>query len=250
MFPEKEGIITAELLLKHQSGIRHYRGKEVESVVHYKRVQDSFPIFQDDPLLFAPGSRYSYTTYGFNVLGAMIESASGQDYVRYVREHILKPANMETMFPDDPFAIIENRAAGYRIIQRGQAKELQNDLMVNVSNKIPGGGWCSTARDLVLFASALMDGRLLPEDARARMWTRQATATGQKTNSGLGCFLKETESGQRVSHSGGQPKVSTLLLFWPNEKTAIAIMCNLRNAKLEPLAERVHQRLKQTATSE
>ena len=48
-------------------------------------MSDAFGVFQDDPLLFTPGEKFSYTTYGFNVLGAAIEKASGEDYVSYVQ---------------------------------------------------------------------------------------------------------------------------------------------------------------------
>ena len=74
----KAGPVTAELLLKHQSGIRHYRGDEVRSAVFYNRVGDALVIFQDDPLLFTPGEKLSYTTYGFNLLGTAIEGAQGR----------------------------------------------------------------------------------------------------------------------------------------------------------------------------
>ncbi len=102
-FPQKDqGAVTAELLLKHQSGIRHYQGDEVRSVVFYSRVGDALVIFQDDPLLFPPGEKFSYTTYGYNLLGTAIEGASGEDYVAYVTKHILEPCGIETMRPTIP----------------------------------------------------------------------------------------------------------------------------------------------------
>ncbi len=99
-FPKKDqGTVTAELLLKHQSGIRHYKGDEVRSAVFYNRVGDSLVIFQEDPLLFPPGEKFSYTTYGYNLLGTAIEGASGEDYVGYVTQHILEPCGIDTMRP-------------------------------------------------------------------------------------------------------------------------------------------------------
>jgi CubicO group peptidase (beta-lactamase class C family) len=232
-FPEKQAPITCQLLLKHQSGIRHYRGNEVRSNASYARVRDSFGVFQDDPLLFNPGERFSYTTYGYNVLGAAIEGASGEDYVSYVKKHVCEPAGMESIRPDSPFKIIPHRAAGYRKSGPG----LINDNAVDVSNKIPGGGWCSTAGDLVRFAGALAEGKLVDSQTLEQMWTPQNTTLGKQTNVGFGCFIDMVADDRLVSHSGGQPKVSTYLVFSPARKTAVALMCNLRDARVRPLAE-------------
>ncbi len=232
-YPEKQAPITCDLLLKHQSGIRHYKGDlEIRSNKHYARVRDSFGVFQDDPLLFDPGTRFSYTTYGFNVLGAAIEGASGEDYVSYVQKHIAEPSGMRTLQPDSPFAVIPHRAAGYR----KQGKKLLNDFAVDVSNKIPGGGWCSTAGDLVRFAGTLNSGKLLSEQSLETMWTPQKTTDGKQTNAGYGCFIDNVDDDRLISHSGGQPKVSTFLVFSPAKKVAVAVMCNLRESNPKPLA--------------
>ncbi len=235
-FPEKQALITAELLLKHQSGIRHYQGDEVRSTVFYSRVEDSLPIFQNDPLLFNPGEKFSYTTYGYNLLGAAIEGASGQDYVRYVQEHVCQPAEMTTIQPDNPYRIIPHRAAGYRIKGSLAGGELLNDFMVDVSNKIPGGGWCSTAGDLGRFAIALADGKLVSRETLERMWTPQKTADGEATSYGFGCNINVVNGQRLIAHSGGQPKVSTFLVLSPERRAAVALMCNLHNAPVQALA--------------
>ncbi len=235
-FPEKQAPITCELLLKHQSGIRHYRGDEVRSAVSYRRITDSFKIFQDDPLLFTPGERFSYTTYGFNVLGAAIEGASGKDYVTYVQEHVCKPAGMTAIQPDRPEKIIPHRAAGYRRAGTAAISVLMNDFAVDISNKIPGGGWCSTPGDLARFAIALADAKLVSRETLDKMWTRQTTAGGKLTDVGLGCFVGEYKGQRRIFHSGGQPKVSTFLILAPDQGAAVALMCNVSNAPVQALA--------------
>lgn len=235
-FPEKQAPITCELLLKHQSGIRHYKDGEVRSAVAYARVGDALKVFRDDPLLFSPGEKFSYTTYGYNLLGTAIEAAAGQDYVSYVQEHVCRPAGMRAIEPDSPYKIIAHRAAGYRHNGLGKDAELVNDYFVDVSNKIPGGGWCASCGDLARFAIALMDAKLVSRDSLERMWTAQKTASGKQTDSGLGCFVEQQDGQRRISHSGGQPKVSTFLVFSPESRSAVALMCNLKDARLKTLA--------------
>ena len=238
-FPEKQAPITAELLLKHQSGIRLYKDKETLSAIYYARVAGGLAIFQEDALLFNPGEKFSYTTYGYNLLGCAIEGASGEDYVTYVNDHVCAPAGMKNIQPDNPYKIIPNRASGYRRGLGGGADAILNAPMVDVSNKIPGGGWCSTAGDLAHFAIALADEKLLKRATLDRMWTAQKTTSGAPTPVGLGCFVKNAEGGKLVYHPGGQPKVSTFLMLQPDRRTAVALMCNLQGAPLQPLATEI-----------
>src|SRR6202142_107355 len=83
--PAKPWPIPARLLLAHLSGIRHYRSEEeVESTRHYTNLLDPLRAFADEPLLFEPGTRYSYSTYGYDLLGAAVEAASGTRFLDYL----------------------------------------------------------------------------------------------------------------------------------------------------------------------
>src|SRR5678816_3676604 len=69
-FPHKPWPITARELLCHQAGIRHY-GDEPENYRHWDNVTDPLELFANDPLLFQPGTSYTYSSYGYNLLGAV-----------------------------------------------------------------------------------------------------------------------------------------------------------------------------------
>ena len=86
---------------------------------------DGIRIFADDPLLSEPGTQYSYTTYGFNLLGAAVEGASHMLFVDYLRQNIFEPAGMTHIGPDDVFAIVPHRARGYRLSANQQLRELR-----------------------------------------------------------------------------------------------------------------------------
>lgn len=236
-FPEKPWPITSRHLLAHLSGIRHYkRPEEITSTRHYPRIVDALEIFNDDPLEHEPGARFTYTTYGYTLLGCVIEGASGMSYMDYVRENIFKPAGMEQARDDNVFAIIPHRAQGYR---RTPAGELQNSPLADTSNKIPGGGLCATALDLARFALALQQGVLLRPETLAQMWTPQKTRDGRETSYGLGWSLSEERGRREVFHTGGQPRVSTLLYLRPQERLAIVLLSNLEGARLIGLARQI-----------
>ena len=235
-FPAKPWPLTVRQLLCHQSGIRHYRPGEILSAKHYTKLHDGLAVFANDPLLHEPGTAMHYSTYGYCLLGCVVEGASGEPFATWVQQHVFAPAGMASTMLDDAERIIPHRAQGYR---RGDDGELRNSAMVDTSNKVPGGGLCGTAADLVRFAIAVYQDRLLEPAWRERMWTAQALADGKPTGYGLGWGVSEVDGEPVVQHSGGQPRVSTLLWVEPRRKVAVALMCNLEGAKLGALARRL-----------
>jgi serine beta-lactamase-like protein LACTB len=223
-FPLKQWPITTRELLSHTSGIRHYKGDEPESTRHYKGMADGFSIFASDPPLFEPGTAFSYSTYGYTVVGCVIEGASGERFAEYVAGHVLKPAGMTHTFIDDLFEIVPHRARGYQKVN-GQVR---NAGLMDSSYKIPGGGYVTTAEDLVRFAQALMAGKIVKPDTLLKMWTPvQVTGSGKSSNYGLGFGILMFEGGKYVAHSGGQQGTSTTLVIIPGRQFAVAALANM-----------------------
>jgi len=226
-FPPKQWPITTRELLSHTSGIRHYNPGEMENTRHYRFMADGLAIFAADPLLFRPGTGYQYSTYGYTVAGCAIEGAAGERFQDYVAAHVLRPAGMTHTFVDDAFAIVAHRARGYQKID-GQ---IRNASLMDSSYKIPGGGYVSSAEDLVRFAQALLDDKLVKPATRAQMWS--ATAVSGKESYGLG--FQVHQGGRFLIHTGGQPGTSTVLFIVPESRFALAIMANLEGAPVREL---------------
>ncbi len=233
-FPKKQWPVTIRHLLCHQGGIRHYRdGAEMNSTRHYTDLIEPLQIFQNDPLLFEPGTRFSYTTYGYNLLGAAVEGASGMKFLDYLRRHIFEPAGLRRMRDDNVYDLIPERARGYRRVLGGK---IENCALADTSNKIPGGGLVGTVEDLVDFAIHLNGGTLLKKDTVGRMCTPQKTRDGKSTPYGLGWQVFERGAQRWVGHGGAQQGVRTLLLMRPERGFAVALMANLEGVNLETAA--------------
>jgi len=231
-FPTKPWPITTEQLLAHLGGVRGYKSNdELYSTRHYTDVREPLALFKDDPLLHEPGTKFSYTTYGYNVLGCVIEGASGMSYVDYVRERIFRPADMLHTRPDDVYAVIPNRARSYRKAPNG---ELQNAPLADSSNKIPGGGFCATAEDLARFALAVQTGHLLGKEMVAQMFTRQTIRDGREIPFGLGWAVGTRHGRKEVWHMGGGQGVSNILYMRPQEGTAVALLVNVNGLATPP----------------
>jgi serine beta-lactamase-like protein LACTB, mitochondrial len=240
-FPEKAWPLTPRELLGHLGGVRHYRDGEIESTRHYANVIDGLAIFAGDPLLFEPGTKFNYSSYGFNLLGAVLEGASGLPYPQVVHDRVLAKAAMSETRPDDVGAVIPHRAAGY--VRKNGA--YQNSGLADTSYKLPSGGWVSTAPDMARFAVALFDDRLLRPDTRALMFTEQKTRSGSGTGYALGWGVW-THQGVRVAaHSGGQQRVSTLIYLEPERRFAVILLCNLEDVDLAATAMRLADQLRE-----
>lgn len=241
-FPQKQWPVTTRQLLSHLGGIRHYGGEgESNNTRHYKSVLEGLDIFKNDPLVHEPGTKHLYSSYGFNLLGAVVEGASGTEFGGFVQAHIFNPAGMETMRIDEVNAIIPNRAQGYRKLPNGQ---LRNSDLADTSYKIPSGGFCSTVIDLAKFAIAVQTGKLVKPETAEQMFTVQKTGDGkpsgdQRRNYGLGWGITEHGGQKEVWHTGGQARVSTLLYTIPQQRLVVVLMTNLEGAAVMDLARQI-----------
>jgi serine beta-lactamase-like protein LACTB, mitochondrial len=233
-FPQKPWPITARQLLAHLGGIRSYRSNdEVYNTHHYSNLLEPLALFKDDPLLHEPGTKFLYSTYGYNVLGCVIEGASGMRYIDYVRDHIFRPAGMHHARPDDVEAIILNRARFYRRLPHG---EFYNAPLADTSNKIPGGGFCATAEDLAKFAIAVQTGVLVTKATLEQMFIRQKTRDGQGVPFGLGWVVNVRDGQKEVWHLGGVQGVSAILYMRPEQGMAVVLLINVSGLATPPEA--------------
>jgi CubicO group peptidase (beta-lactamase class C family) len=134
---------------------------------------------------------------------------------------------------------VPHRARGYQLVDG----VLRNSVLMDSSYKIPGGGYVTNAEDLVRFAQALLEGKLLKAASLREMWT--ATAVSTQDPYGLGFALPER--GRFVMHTGGQSGTSTELFIIPETHAAIAVLTNLEHADLRALVRAIALELRQPA---
>jgi CubicO group peptidase (beta-lactamase class C family) len=225
-FPRKKWPVTIRLLLGHLGGISHYRNYEKEGRIKvYKNTREALEIFSGFDLVAEPGTRYQYSSYGYNLLGAVLESASGQTYANYIKENIFKPLGMKDSRIDDPEDIIRNRVRGYRIID----DKIENSEFVHMSSRFAGGGTRSTVEDLLKYAGGIMAGTLLKEETTRMMFTGMATRAGMLTGYGMGWFTKPLNGHFQVAHGGAQAETRTFILILPRLNFAAAIASNMED---------------------
>ncbi len=224
-FPDKGATITVRMIAGHLGGIRHYQGDEMTIQKHYANVLDGLKIFQNDPLVAPPGTKFNYSSYGFNLLSAVIESASGEDFLSYMQEHVLNPLGLVHTTADQVSSVIEERGRYYEQSKDGK---IQNATYVDNSYKWAGGGFLSTSEDLVRLGNSVLQPGLLNADSLKTMLTSQKTKAGEETGYGIGWGVRKSESGKVMySHSGGAVGGTCQLIVYPESRVVIAMVTNL-----------------------
>lgn len=260
--PAFQHRVTARQLLSHTSGVRHYAERgESRGAEHYFTIEDSLRIFKGDPLLFAPGTRFNYSTYGYSVLGCAIENASKMPFDEYLQSHIFAPIGMSHSSVDNSLVVTPQRAAFYytlsaddlkgvppAVAARARVGMLINAPFHDTSMKRPGGGLLSTAEDLVRFALAYQGDRLVLPASRQMMWSVQKTSDGKDIATpwgplGLGWFVRKRGERTEMYTSGGQIGARASMYIYPEERLVLAVMTNLTNADIIPMEERILQLL-------
>ncbi len=238
-YPPKTWRVTARQLLAHQGGIRHYKPGERRQVQRFESIAEGLAFFKDDPLVFEPGTGVLYSTFGYSLLGCVLEGASGQSYADLLREEVLVPIGMTSTGPDDVLPLIAHRARGYMRTEQGW---YLNSPFSDVSYKIPGAGLCGTAPDIARFGMALVSGKLLRPKTLRQMLAVQRLRDSRPTRNGLGLGLALTDHGgeREAWHDGGQEQVTTILYTRPEAGLSIAILANLAGVEgLLDLARRI-----------
>jgi CubicO group peptidase (beta-lactamase class C family) len=229
-FPEKEGPITSRLLAGHLTGIRNYRGREAASNLPYPNLRSGLKIFEDDPLENPPGTKFSYASYNYNILGVVVEAAAQENFLAFMEQNVIGPLGLAQTRPDHAGAIDPDLTKFYETWLNGNFIPSPS---VNLSYGWPSGGYLSTAEDLVRFGNAHLQQSFLKLPSLKLLFTSQMTSARKPTHYGIGWFV-----GRDIVYHGGDSFGGTaILLLRPASRTVVAVTANggmglLRNAIL------------------
>lgn len=235
-FPEKEYEVTVEQVAGHIAGIRHYRGEEFMSDKKYETVTEGLEIFKDDSLLFEPGTDYSYSSYGWNLLSAVMEGASGQEFLPFMQEQVFSELNLQNTMPDHADQEIPNRTLFY--VYDDSTQTNVEAPYVDNSYKWAGGGFLSTTEDMIRFGEAHLSTEFLNQEALDRLMRPLQTSDGESTGYGIGwsTFI-DSEGTEWKGHSGGSVGGSTMFFLHPENKVVIAFAINRSGASMGDLRD-------------
>jgi CubicO group peptidase (beta-lactamase class C family) len=144
--------------------------------------------------------------------------------------NVFGPLGMSHTAPDRTDSLVPNRTRFYR---RGSGGAYELAPAVDNSYKWAGGGFLSTAEDLVKFGSALLEPGFLKAGTLDLLFTSQRTTAGEGTGYGIGWYVTTDSLGHRwVFHGGGSVGGTTMFGVDRDSRVVVAILSNLTDAPL------------------
>ena len=237
--PEVGQKVTIEHLLTHTSGLGNYFTDEFmqASRTRFRDVDDYAPLVDQDSLRFEPGTDWSYSNTGFLLLGAIVEVVTGRSYYDIVRELVYEPAGMTDTDAYSMDEVVPNLAIGYDPEFGPDGIHWRSNLFLHAIRGGPAGGGFSTAPDLLRFALALRENRLL-----SPAWTARVTTPKPELGSpGYGYGFQVWDGG-RVGHGGGFPGISSVLRIDLHGDYVLIVLSNVSMGE-RPVSRKVEQLL-------
>ncbi|MFW9993292.1 MAG: serine hydrolase domain-containing protein [Candidatus Odinarchaeota archaeon] len=220
--------ITIHQLLTHTSGLGSYWNRKFEeSWAKIRTVDDYLELFVRDPLLFPPGERTEYSNAGYIVLGKIIEVITGMTYYDYVKEFIYKPAGMVNTDAFELDKEIDNLAIGYTYynqLDEFDPAVQRNNFFQHCIKGGPAGGGYSTLEDLLNFASALQEHKLISKENLDMATLSRFDLC--ESDYGYGFQVGTVNGIAYYGHGGGAPGIGTNLLIFPEAGFTLVILTN------------------------
>ena len=225
-FPNQEIArkITVHQLLTHSAGMgTFFQSPGFNPGVKYQSPTEEIPVYKDEQLYFEPGTKWRYSNAGYSLLGAIIERVSGQNYLEYIRENVLKPLGMNDTDTSSGDASVKNGAVLYQPtdVDPFGLENFRADRGILNSQPTGFGGGFSTAEDLFKFARAYRTGKFLGRELTDKIVTPKIAERNVK-NWGYG--IKETiVNGETVrGHSGGGR--ADVAILWNSGYTVVVLV--------------------------
>jgi CubicO group peptidase (beta-lactamase class C family) len=247
-FPKYAPDITVRHLLTHTSGITSYFEEDVDAdyealwqdvpMYTIRGAKDFLPLFQNKPMKFRQGERFEYNDGGFILLGLVVESVSGRDFIEYISENLFDPAGMggSGYFRTDQ---LPSRTA-YAYIRNPNGTWRTNFFAVPIVGA-PDGGAYVTAPDMARFWQALMGQNLLSGKSTEVLLEAQVVTglDAPYTHYGYGVWLdRPGKTTRKVFVEGSDPGVALRSAFYPGEGVVLTLIGNTGQA-LWPLYREV-----------
>lgn len=223
-YPTQAYTITIEHLLTHTSGIKSFTN--VPELEKYNKTDmkpgEVIDLFKNQPMEFAPGTKYNYNNSGFFLLGYIIEKVSGKTYAEYIQDSFFTPSGMTGSCYGSDTKIIKNRASGYQPGKDG----VENAEYLSMLLPYAAGSIQSTVEDLFKWNQAVHSYKLVKKETLDKAFTEYKLTNGKGTGYGYGWALSQIQGSPTIEHGGGINGYLTSGIYLPQEDVFVALFLN------------------------
>jgi CubicO group peptidase (beta-lactamase class C family) len=224
-FPEKQWKLPLHHLAYHTSGIRIPSLEESDWRAQNVSLQSGLETFTNDSLLYPPGIYQVSSMFNYNLLGAVMEKVTGENYQGLLAKYVTDTLGLENTVADNPFMTIKGRA---NYFDHNFIAQVVPATFRDLRYRAPAQGILSNAEDLVKFGNALLHSEYFTDEIKERLFKPFILPTGLPAPMAHGWILMEDLYGRKMyGKSGTVTGGSAALLIFPEEKVVVACASNL-----------------------
>jgi CubicO group peptidase (beta-lactamase class C family) len=238
--PKAWAEVTIEHLLTHHSGIPDpfsIPGFQ-ETLALPTTLDKTVERYAGLPLTFPAGTKFAYSSAGYQVLALIVQRVSGKTYREFMHEKVFEPLGMHDTENDDNEKILPQRAAGYSKSKDGN---IINAPLIHMSVPLGAGSMYSTVEDMLRWDNALAASQFLSDRSRAEMFRAHGVADWGD-GVGYGWFMGKDKHGHAyAAHAGGINGFGAYVARHPEQKMLLVVLSNYSFAPLEEIARHVEE---------
>lgn len=216
-FPKADSV-TIHMLLTHTSGIKDYTEvPEFGKLATLPLEKDSLvALIKKQPYIFSPGTKWSYSSSGYFLLGYIVEKVSGRSYSEYLYNNVIQKAGLKNTCVNRWDSILLYRAKGYRKTTGGW----KNADYISMEGPNSAGAIISTIEDLYQWNNALFSNKIISAASFSKM------TTPYKEHYGYGLSIDSFQHHLEIGHNGGINGFSSFLGRFPTDDVVVAGLSN------------------------
>src|SRR3954471_8620654 len=216
-FPKGDSV-TIHMLLSHTSGIKDYtQVPEFGKVATLPLEKDSMvALIKKQSYVFPPGTKWSYSSSGYFLLGYILEKVSGKSYGDYVYNSVFQKAGLRNTCVNRWDSILLYRAKGYRKTTNGW----KNAGYISMEGPYSAGAIISTIEDLYQWDNALFSNKIISASSFSKM------TTPYKGHYGYGLTIDSFQHHLEIGHSGGINGFTSFLGHFPADDVIVIGLSN------------------------
>lgn len=219
--------MSARQLAAHISGLPHYNAEDFTSLgrTSYQTSRAAVAIFEGRPQIGTPGAAYSYSSWGYTLLGAMVEERAGVLFPDYIAREVTRGLAVMRDVADGPDA---NAARPYEFTERRPSRARPNDF----SYTWGGGGMAATPSALATFGGWMTQDQIVRaatfDDMLRPVRLNDGSEAGERDfKLGFGWRVGTDLDGRAIAHHAGNALgARSALMLWREEKIAVSLLSN------------------------
>ncbi|MEK8127218.1 cyclic peptide export ABC transporter [Paenibacillus filicis] len=226
-YKHQPAVVTLRQLLHHTSGIAPSTIGELPELQGEDALEKSMRVLAGSKLLYKPGNQFVYATVNYDILGLIMQQATGVPYASYIRQHILQPLGMNHTYVGREGVPEGQMSRGYKQWFT-QAKAYDAPYY---GGNVPAAYVVTSSEDYAQWIKLQLGTAEASGDLRRlALETQQANRTvppfGDGSSYAMGWNVLQLGGGQ-LFHDGNNPNFFSSVILRPEEQLGVAVFSNL-----------------------